>query len=79
MYQMYETISEGTPISPPMELPEQLARWLADNNIKASGALAYTYEQWLAMIVDSRSSAGRATTMENGVAAAARQTEEKQR
>jgi len=28
--QMYEDTSEGTPISPVMETPEELARWLAD-------------------------------------------------
>ena len=34
-YQMYETTTEGTPISPVMETPEALARWLADNNASA--------------------------------------------
>lgn len=30
-YQMYESVTEGTPISPVMESPEALARWLAEN------------------------------------------------
>ena len=34
-FQMYETTSEGTPISPPMESQESLTRWLADNNASA--------------------------------------------
>ena len=49
-YRMYETCSEGTPISPPMETPEALARWLADNNASAFGGMTATYEQWLSTI-----------------------------
>jgi len=45
---MYETCSEGTPISPPMKTPEELARWLADNKASAFGHSTATYEQWLA-------------------------------
>ncbi len=45
---MYETTSEGTPISPAFETPEALARWLADNNASALGQRGATYEQWLA-------------------------------
>ena len=45
---MYETTSEGTPISPAFETPEELARWLTDNNASAFGASGATYEQWLA-------------------------------
>ena len=46
-YQMYETVSEGTPISPIMESPEMLARWLTDNKASASGRMTANYEQWL--------------------------------
>ena len=49
-YQMHETTSEGTPISPIMETPEALARWLADNNASAFAGMGATYEQWLATI-----------------------------
>lgn len=49
-YQMYETTSEGTPISPVMESPEVLARWLVDNQASAFADMTATYEQWLAMI-----------------------------
>jgi hypothetical protein len=48
-YQMYETCSEGTPISPPMETPEKLARWLADNGASAFGSQTATYEAWLSV------------------------------
>ena len=49
-YQMYETCSEGTPISPVMETPEELAHWLADNGASSFGASTATYDEWLAMI-----------------------------
>lgn len=48
MLMMYEDTSEGTPISPPFATPEELARWLTDNNASAFGGMTATYEQWLA-------------------------------
>lgn len=48
-YQMYESTTEGTPISPVMETPEVLARWLADNT-SAFDHMGATYDQWLATI-----------------------------
>lgn len=47
---MYEDTTEGTPISPAFEKPEDLARWLADNNASAFGSMTATYEEWLATI-----------------------------
>jgi len=47
MLMMYEDTSEGTPISPAFETPEELARWLADTNASAFGGSGATYEQWL--------------------------------
>lgn len=49
-FQMYETCTEGTPISPVMETPEALAHWLADNGASAFGGQTATYEQWRGMI-----------------------------
>lgn len=49
-WQMYESVTNGTPISPVMESPEALARWLADNNASAGPHATATYNQWLAMI-----------------------------
>lgn len=46
-FQMYENTSEGTPISPVMESPEALARWLVDNKASAFARETATYEQWL--------------------------------
>lgn len=55
-WQMYEDTSEGTPISPVCESPEELARWLADNNASAFADITATYEQWYRMIVGPGSS-----------------------
>lgn len=49
-YQMWESTSEGSPISLPFATPEELARWLADNDASACGDETATYEQWLGMI-----------------------------
>ncbi len=46
-YQMYETTSEGTPISPVMESPEALARWLTDNGASAFAGQTASYDAWL--------------------------------
>lgn len=46
-FQMYETCSEGTPISPVMSSPEELARWLTDTGASAFGSLTASYEKWL--------------------------------
>ncbi len=46
-YQMYETCSEGTPISPIFATPEELAHWLADSGASAFAGMTATYEQWL--------------------------------
>lgn len=47
---MFEDTSEGTPLSPAFKEPEELARWLADNNASSFGSSTATYEQWLGMI-----------------------------
>lgn len=47
-YQMWETVSEGSPISPVFATPEELAQWLTG---KPWGADKGTrYEQWLSFI-----------------------------
>lgn len=47
---MYETTSEGTPISPVFDTPEILARWLADTGASSFGSSTATYDQWLSMV-----------------------------
>lgn len=49
-WQMWETTSEGSPISPVCDTPEALARWLTDNEASTFGPMTATYGQWLAMI-----------------------------
>ena len=49
-WQMYETSTEGTPISPPMESAEALAHWLADNGACCFASMTATYEEWLIII-----------------------------
>ena len=46
---MYEDTSEGTPISPAFETPEELARWLVDNDASAFADRTASYEGWLAI------------------------------
>ncbi len=52
--QMYETTSEGTPISPVMETPEELARWLSDNGASAFAGQTASYEAWLRVASGAR-------------------------
>jgi hypothetical protein len=46
-YMMYETCTEGTPISPAFATPEELAHWLADTRASAFGGMGAPYESWL--------------------------------
>ncbi|RLC88690.1 MAG: hypothetical protein DRJ03_02095 [Chloroflexi bacterium] len=46
-YQMYESVTEGTPMSPVFETPEELARWLADTGANACAGVTASYEAWL--------------------------------
>jgi hypothetical protein len=48
--QMYETCSEGTPISPVMPDAESLARWLVANKASAFADSTASYSEWMAMI-----------------------------
>lgn len=47
---MYETTSEGTPISPVLKDQDALAHWLAENGASAFGGEPASYERWKAMI-----------------------------
>jgi len=50
-YMMFETIDEGTPMSPAFETAEELASWLTDNGANWSGGDVASYDAWLALIV----------------------------
>jgi hypothetical protein len=48
-FMLYETTSEGTPMSPAFATVEELARWLTDNEVSTFGYNRTTaYENWLA-------------------------------
>lgn len=49
-YQLWETTSEGSPLSPPLETPEELAQWLTNNSVKSFGSQVESYEIWLKFI-----------------------------
>ena len=52
-WQMWETTTEGGPISPVFKTPEKLAQWLVNNNVSTFGNDTATYDQWLKMIKGS--------------------------
>lgn len=45
-YQIYETVSEGTPTSPVFESKEQLIRWLITEGYSESAAVNFAKEGW---------------------------------
>ena len=45
--QMYETCTEGTPISPVLATPEKMAKWLTDNKANAFAGQIASYDAWL--------------------------------
>lgn len=47
-YQIWEAVSEGSPVSPVFATPEELAQWMTDN--PDSIHRGTTYESWLAFI-----------------------------
>lgn len=49
-WQMYETITTGTPLSPPCATAEALAAWLVSNQVSVGAHLMASVQQWLAMI-----------------------------
>lgn len=49
-WQMWETTSEGSPMSPVFETPEALAEWLADTGASMFGSTAATRDHWLSII-----------------------------
>ena len=49
-WQMWENVSEGSPISPVFKTPEELAKWLVDNSASSMGSQTATYEQWMSTI-----------------------------
>lgn len=51
-YQMWENLSDGSPVSPVFGTPEELAKWLSINH---SSLAVNSYEGWLRVILESGS------------------------
>lgn len=49
-YQLWNTTTEGHPMSPPLKTPEELARWLVENKVSSYGYTTASYETWLEFI-----------------------------
>jgi hypothetical protein len=49
-WQMYEEVTEGTPVSPVFESPEELAFWMANHDANASPDSTASYQGWLSEI-----------------------------
>jgi len=57
-YMMYEDTSEGTPISPAFETPEELATWLAENKASSFADFTAVYDACLNVINSKHGSLG---------------------
>lgn len=57
-YMMYENTSEGTPLSPSFETPEELAQWLFDNEVGSFANYTATYDEWLSVCKGAKNSVG---------------------
>lgn len=49
-YQLWETTSEGSPMSPVFDTPEALANWLFVNKASSFGSQTASYDAWLKFI-----------------------------
>ena len=59
-YQVWETVSNGSPVSPPFLAPEDLARWMVEHD--NSSTKDVTYAEWVDFIREIQS----AVSMDNG-------------
>lgn len=46
-YQVWETTSEGSPMTPPFSTPEELAQYCVDNKISTFASMTADYDTWL--------------------------------
>lgn len=49
-YQLWETTTEGSPMSPVFATAEELAQWLTDNKASAFADMTLGYDTWLKFI-----------------------------
>ena len=62
-YQIWETVSEGSPVSPVFEKPEDLANWMIKND--TSITKSSTFEDWMRFI--TKTQYAPSLIVENGV------------
>jgi len=48
-YQIYETVSEGTPISPVFETENETRQWLIESGVSEAAATRFIAEKWISM------------------------------
>lgn len=61
-WMMYESVSEGTPISPAFATPQELCRWLVDNKASAFADQTASYDAWWAVCQEGSSVGSAALT-----------------
>lgn len=49
-FRLYESTSEGTPLSPAFGTIEEVARWAADNGASTFANYTASYDEWLKML-----------------------------
>lgn len=49
-WQLWETTTEGSAMSPVFKTPEELARWLVENNSSWFGHKTASYDEWMNII-----------------------------
>lgn len=52
-YQLWETITRGSPVSPVFSTPRGLARWIMRNEAEAAGDMPFSYQDWLQFIINT--------------------------
>lgn len=55
-YQLYETTTEGTPVSPVMRSLKELAEWLGKNKVNAYANLSLTEADWFTALKELEAS-----------------------
>jgi hypothetical protein len=68
-FQLWETCSEGSPVSPVFATAEALAEWCEQNATTFASCKA-TKDQWLKMFTDDSTDAGTLLAFKNGKLAA---------
>src|SRR5690606_25679196 len=57
-YQVYETVSEGTPVSPVFETLDELVAWLVEKGYSPEAARAFAETGWAPSLVVHRDESG---------------------